>query len=460
MYNISSYRSSKSLILTDLIIFAISPFLACITRYVNLDFGFKLVMVHLIPFITANIIQFFVFFIGGMYYRRRDYRNTRAFLEMGLQIAVGFMLSTFLFYIFSNVGSVEKALYVGRGILGLNTVWILVLGFIARSIYSKQTAGSVIYRAAILGRSRQEQFIKEYLTENTGTGIEIIGDISVPGAGETPSPLATLDNIEEIIKDQRINLIIVALEKMTPEITRKLLTLGMMHIDIIDMPSFYEELTGCVPFDYINHEWLLMSLIEKPKFYMRSVKPVLDRCIAAAGLILSLPIAIPVALLVKLTSRGSVFYTQTRLGLHGEPYNIYKFRTMRADAEINGVQQTGERDSRIILLGKLIRKFRIDEIPQFWNVLRGEMSVVGPRPERPEFIEQYEKEIPFYRERLFVRPGITGWAQIHSGYAASSGETREKLLYDLYYIKNISFTTDLVILLRTVRIVLFHQGAK
>lgn len=188
-------------------------------------------------------------------------------------------------------------------------------------------------------------------------------------------------------------------------------------------------------------------------------KRTIDICGAGLGLVLVSPVCLITALLIKLTSKGPVFYTQERLGKDSKPFKIYKFRTMKTDAEKNGAVWATTNDSRITPIGKILRKSRIDEIPQFINVLQGDMSLVGPRPERPVFVEKLKMEISDYEKRLAVKPGITGLAQVHHRYDASITDVRKKVKYDILYIKNVSFATDLQIMLRTVRVVATGAGA-
>ena len=194
-----------------------------------------------------------------------------------------------------------------------------------------------------------------------------------------------------------------------------------------------------------------------PLFY-DVLKRASDILFALLVSILTLPLLLIAALLVRLTSLGSAFYRQVRTGMHGRPFTIYKLRTMVNDAEAGGAQWAEKNDTRITPLGKFLRATRIDELPQLWNVLRGDMSLVGPRPERPEFVEQLEKEIPFYRARFAVRPGITGWAQVKHRYVNSVEDTKTKLEYDLFYIKNRSLWLDLVILGKTAKTVVTFRG--
>ena len=177
-------------------------------------------------------------------------------------------------------------------------------------------------------------------------------------------------------------------------------------------------------------------------------------------LVFTLPVIVLFALLVKIDSKGPAFFRQTRVGLYGQPFNLIKLRSMRTDAEAGGAQFAQKNDPRVTRIGRIIRKLRIDELPQAWSVLKGEMSFVGPRPERPEFVADLEEQLPYYAERHMVKPGITGWAQINYPYGASLDDSRQKLEYDLYYAKNYTPFLDLLILLQTLRVVLWHEGAR
>ena len=193
----------------------------------------------------------------------------------------------------------------------------------------------------------------------------------------------------------------------------------------------------------------------------REAKRLMDILVSGIALLLLSPILLLTALAIKLDSKGPVLYSQSRVGLMGEPYKIYKFRSMRTDAEANGIAVwAGENDPRITRVGKFVRATRLDELPQVWNILKGEMSLVGPRPERPLFVAQLAESLPYYHERHRVKPGLTGWAQINYRYGASKDDSRMKLRYDLYYAKNFSVFLDVIILMKTIRVVLWPDGVR
>jgi lipopolysaccharide/colanic/teichoic acid biosynthesis glycosyltransferase len=218
--------------------------------------------------------------------------------------------------------------------------------------------------------------------------------------------------------------------------------------------SLCEEVDQYVPIELLTSEWLLNASCEPHLLYIEKVKRLFDIVAALAGLVLSYPLLLGGMIAVKLTSPGPVFYRQTRSGRFGRPFEVTKLRNMCADAEKSGPVWSTENDPRVTRVGRFLRKYRIDEIPQFFHVVTGEMSFVGPRPERPEMIDKLTAAIPFYQERLMVQPGFTGWAQVNYPYGASVEDSRRKLEYDLYYMKNMSLFLDIFIILDTIRIVL------
>jgi lipopolysaccharide/colanic/teichoic acid biosynthesis glycosyltransferase len=227
------------------------------------------------------------------------------------------------------------------------------------------------------------------------------------------------------------------------------------------MPTMYEELMGRVPVHHLESEWLLRSFVDQARvsgFYELG-KRLLDILGGLAGVIAYIFMYPLVALVIMLDSGFPITYKQIRLGKGGKPFYVYKFRTMRQDAEKDGkAHLTQEKDERITRVGTFLRRTHIDEWPQFWNVLRGEMSIVGPRSERPEWVAEFQKQIPFYRARLLVKPGVTGWAQVNYGYYATIEEMVVKLEYDLYYIKHRNLLMDLNIILRTVGQMIGFRG--
>ena len=228
---------------------------------------------------------------------------------------------------------------------------------------------------------------------------------------------------------------------------------------MVDYAALHEQLLGRVPVGSINEQWLFSASMRRPNLYAQAGKRLLDIAVAAMLLVVSGPVLAVAALLIRLTSRGSVLYKQERLTLQKQPFTILKLRTMVTGAEhADRAQFATQNDPRITRVGRFLRQWRIDEIPQLVNVIRGDMSLVGPRPERHVFSTHFERLLPFYAARLAVRPGLTGWAQIHCPYASNEDQTREKLEHDLFYVKNLSAHLDLLILLKTARTVLAGHG--
>lgn len=255
--------------------------------------------------------------------------------------------------------------------------------------------------------------------------------------------------------------IIIALdspEEILPE--RALLDCRLHGISVIDSISFIERETGRIGIDTVSLRWLIFSPGFRRGRLRAGVKRFADFMLSAGALILLSPLMALTALVVKIDSPGPALFSQVRVGLGGKPFTIYKFRSMRQDAEANGAQWAQKNDQRITKVGKFLRMTRLDELPQLYNVLRGDMSLVGPRPERPEFVKDLSKEIPFYMERHSVRPGITGWAQTSFAYAATIEDTKIKLEYDLYYVKNYSLFLDLLVLIQTFRVAVRGDGAR
>jgi lipopolysaccharide/colanic/teichoic acid biosynthesis glycosyltransferase len=232
-------------------------------------------------------------------------------------------------------------------------------------------------------------------------------------------------------------------------------------VEVVRMPTVYEELLGRVPVHHLESDWLIRSFVDEARaggFY-EMAKRLLDILIALTGLCICILLAPLTAIIILVDSGFPIMYKQIRSGKGNKLYNIYKFRTMFQDAEKDGKAHVAEEnDSRVTRTGVLLRRTHIDELPQFWNVLHGEMSVVGPRAERPELIDKYQKEIPFYRARLLVKPGMTGWAQVNYGYSATIAQTIVKIEYDLYYIKHRNLLMDISIILRTMTQVIGFRG--
>ena len=341
------------------------------------------------------------------------------------------------------------------------------------------TLGLIAWRSAWIGPYSHRRIRIQVLVLGTGaigkviaglveTGarpFSIIGFLDDnPNAPETvPAPYALLGKIQDLpalVEETRPDLVIVAQMNRRGNFPAKaLIDCRMRGIQVEDWPTFYEKETGKILVTDLRPSWLIFSdgFVKTPRTEI--VKRLVDVALSLLGLLLALPVMALVVAAVKLESRGPALFRQPRLGQNGRVFILNKFRSMREDAE----KETGpvwaqQRDPRVTRVGAFLRKSRLDELPQLFNVLIGDMSFIGPRPERPEFVYELQKQIPFYMERLSVKPGITGWAQVKYRYGASVEDALEKLQYDLYYIKNLSLFLDFLILINTIQVVLFARG--
>lgn len=273
--------------------------------------------------------------------------------------------------------------------------------------------------------------------------------------------LGSMKDLEEITKRYRPDVLVVALsERRGAFPIKEILDCKLQGIRVEDWPTFYEKLTGKIFIENLRPSWLIFSDGFTRNSLTRMVKRMADVLVASFGLLFALPLMLLIAICIKLDSSGPVLFRQERVGEKGKIFILYKFRTMIVDAEKeSGPVWSQTLDPRTTRVGRFLRRIGMDELPQLFNVLKGDMSFVGPRPERPHFVQDLQEKIPYYAQRLVVKPGITGWAQVRYGYGSSLEDAIEKLQYDLYYIKNMSLFLDLLIILSTIHKVLFAQVA-
>jgi sugar transferase (PEP-CTERM system associated) len=275
-----------------------------------------------------------------------------------------------------------------------------------------------------------------------------------------PQIIGTYENLYEVVEQFHIHTIAVCVEDRRSVLPVKaLLDCKTIGIEVIDGHQIYEEESGRLSIDQLRPSALIFSTGFKRRALTTALKRIIDVGVAAFGLVVVMPLCLFVGLLIKFDSPGPVFYRQMRVGLRGQPYMMWKFRSMYSDAERFGPRWAEKQDPRVSRVGRILRKVRIDELPQLYNVLRGEMSLVGPRPERPVFVDELRKKIPYYDIRHTVRPGVTGWAQTQFRYGSSAEDAHIKLQYDLYYVKNMTLGLDVRILTETTKVVLFGEGA-
>ncbi|MFC3097666.1 TIGR03013 family XrtA/PEP-CTERM system glycosyltransferase [Alteraurantiacibacter palmitatis] len=319
-------------------------------------------------------------------------------------------------------------------------------------------------RVLVLGAGARAKRIVD-LAERPESGFAVVGTVAMGTANpavEQAIPRAAIEDLQRHTANLGASEVVLALEERRNALPLKdLLRIKTLGVHVNDFSSFLERETGRVDLDTLNPSWLIFSDgFSSSRMLSSAVKRVFDITVSLLLLALTFPVIVVFAVAVKLDSPGPAFFRQTRVGLYGQPFQLIKLRSMRTDAEKDGAQWAQKADPRVTRVGRIIRKLRIDELPQIWCVLKGEMSFVGPRPEVPQFVEDLESQLPYYAERHMVKPGITGWAQINYPYGASIADSRHKLEYDLYYAKNYTPFLDLLILLQTLRVILWPEGAR
>ena len=351
-----------------------------------------------------------------------------------------------------------------------NSLYAMFISFVllvlVRSVLG-HTLGSDSFRrrVLVLGAGQRAARLGRLGAERS-SGFSIVGHVDMADVEcVIPSavPRGQIQSLSDHVSQLGANEVVLALEERRKALPLDdLLRIRMTGVHVNEISTFLERETGRVDLRSVNPSWLIFSDGFSSGRRLSSVaKRLFDICASGLLLLLAAPLIAITALLIRLESKGGAFYRQTRIGLYGAPFDILKLRSMRIDAEAAGKAVWAEKDDpRITRVGRVIRILRIDELPQVWTVLKGEMSFVGPRPERPAFVDDLSKQIPYYAERHVVKPGITGWAQINYPYGANLDDARHKLEYDLYYAKNYTPFLDVVIILQTIRVVLFPDGAR
>jgi exopolysaccharide biosynthesis polyprenyl glycosylphosphotransferase len=307
-------------------------------------------------------------------------------------------------------------------------------------------------RVLVVGTDELATSLAEEVGRARASRFRLVGRVeaeeSKPAPGEVPC-LGGLAELAEVVEVQRPDIVVLTDERTYARVVDRLLDIAGARVRVVGLAGFFEYAFGRVPLLNLTPAWFMGVLHLRQPLHARWSKRAFDILAASVGFLLVLPLLPLIALLVRSTP-GPIIYRQTRLGEGGRPYTIYKFRTMVPDAEASGQPQwAAEGDERITPVGRFLRRAHLDEIPQLWNVLNGDMSIVGPRPERPEFVAMLEKEMPFWSRRLLIKPGVTGWAQVRNGYSADCASCADKLSYDLWYIRHRTFAVDLAVCMKT-----------
>jgi exopolysaccharide biosynthesis polyprenyl glycosylphosphotransferase len=472
-----------TLLAGDLVIFWISVLIGFSLSRRTFEIPWLFLDLFKFPLVLMGLTYIVVLYVANLYNHYLDFRRQENISTIILSSLIGTLLSVICFTLLSGH-------LLGRSFIewqGVVFIWLLVAWRFAFSAIALPVR--LQRKVLIIGTGSAGQEIHTKIKQCKNSGLTVAGFLDDNpqkiGADFDGAPiLGNSCQLGEVITSHKIGMLVMALTHgNSATLLNNLVRFSLMGVQLIDMPSLYEFLAGKIPTNHISDVWLLIHGLHGKKVYYRHFKRVTDLALASLGLALTWPLWGLIALAVKLDSPGPVFFSQERLGKDGKPFRILKFRTMVNDAEKGGPQFACHNDSRITRAGCFLRKIRLDELPQLYNILKGDMSFIGPRPEREVFIREfqqpvpdlregrragdaqgcqvlcgYKERIPYYSYRLLVKPGITGWAQVNHSYAANMEETVEKLQYDLYYIKNMSLFLDLAILLKTIRIVLFGSG--
>ena len=437
-------RVKKFLIFfSDITILYFSLVLTLLIRYP--DNLYEKYTVHLYPFSLIFISWLLVFYIANLYEPKLLRNNIHFYSALFRAIIIAAAISVLFFYVIPLYGITPKT-----------NLLIFVAVFTGLEFLSRSVSNNILQKGfkksiLIVGTNNQSLELDLFIKENPQLGYEIKSVIDIASD--------KLKHIDMVIKEEKIDTIVLSPEAyQVPEIIDIFYKSLEQKVGFVNLASFYERLTGMVPLGAINQIWFLENLNEGNKRAYEMAKRVSDLVFAVVLGLFSLLFYPFIVFLIKMTSEGPVFYKQKRVGQLGKTFEIIKFRTMNKDAEKNtGAIWASNNDPRITKAGGFMRKTRIDELPQLWNILKGQMAFIGPRAERPEFNEQL-KTVPFYEERYLIKPGLSGWPQINFRYGSSVADAAEKLKYDLYYIKNRSLILDIGIALKTIRIMFQRSG--
>jgi len=395
----------------------------------------------------------------GAYKRGANQSFVGMVVRVASALVLGMLPLAFLYYF-------APMFFLGRGALGLAVILSFILIVITRVAFDRLADQERFKsRVLVLGTGSRADLIRKASDEGELDGLNIVGYVQLSTETGTPGEGGIVPGdrpLVDLISTADVDQIVLALDDRRKALpVRDILDCKMSGIGVVDLLTFFERETGKVRLDILQPSWLFLS----DGFRLNALRRVSKRVFDLSVVLLMLPIALPLmflagtAVFLESAGRGPIFYRQTRVGENGRLFQIIKFRSMRVDAESDGPRWASANDTRITPIGSFLRRTRLDELPQLYNVLKGEMSFVGPRPERPEFTRELRNSIPYYGERHRVKPGLTGWAQIRYPYGASQEDAVKKLQYDLYYVKNYSIFLDLLILFQTAEVVLFRKGA-
>jgi sugar transferase (PEP-CTERM system associated) len=414
------------------------------------------------PNVAKKALLFAVVIQGAFYYSGLydlgATRRARAVYERALRgVTLGALVLLVAFY---PLPPIE----IGRGMFLVSLALSALCVPAWRLLYNGVTEGSTfLRRTLIVGNGELALELARLVRDRPDLGLDLVGLLARDRAQVAADDwiIGTYRELLDIVRRRRIEVVLVAYPDRRGTLpVEQLLEVKFRGVEVQEGVAFYEQATGKIFVRELKPSQLIFSEGFTVRAGTRRLKRLLDVVMAGVGLVLAAPLMLVAAIAVAIDSRGPVLYRQVRAGEFGRPFTLYKFRSMRVDAEQGGARFAEEDDPRVTRVGRFIRKTRIDELPQLVNVLRGEMSMVGPRPERPVFVEQLDSQVPYFKQRLYVKPGVTGHAQVRCRYGATAEDHLEKLQYDLYYIKSHSVMFDLSIILDTVKVVLLRIGAR
>jgi len=446
-------RIKWALFLSDLFAIIASIFIAILLRYGN-TFNISLNFNFVLSFIYLGLIILISYYIFGLYDNTKISLNIESLILYSFSLIFIIIAGLIIFYI--------KPFVIGRGIFIYFLICLSILSTVLRFLIFK-IAYSILPRQNILflGTEKEYEELSKILLRYNEYDLVHVTENKALNANYY---ILNKSNTEELLREklEKADIIVIGDYRVNKELARELIEKRLNGKKIFDYSSFYETLAKKLPIKLLEDEWFLICPgFEKvgDGFYSK-VKRIVDVAISTILLIITSPLFLIIPIIIKISSRGPIFYVQERSGLDEKRFKLIKFRTMVNNAEENGPQWASENDPRVTRVGKILRKLRLDELPQLINVLKGDMSLIGPRPERDYFIRELKAKIPYYSLRFYVKPGITGWAQINYRYGASIEDAIEKLAYDLYYIKNMSLLLDISIILKTIRVVLLGHGSR
>ena len=416
---------------------------------------------NLLPFTLLFVVWLLVFYISGLYDIVTSHNDIGFYNRILATLLINYGLATAYFYLLTDKLFEIKPQTVFFVLAAVYTVLFSFWRYWYNSFLARPTH---LRKVLVIGINDEAKELINEINQKPQLGYRIAAIIHDGYLDKSDFPgIIIYDNamdLKNLLREHNIGTVVTALDPRTaPKFVEQLYESLALRLEFHDLPTFYEKLTGKIPVTSIGHIWFLENLVESEKGVYEFFKRLFDVIFASLGLLLTLPFFPVIILLIKLDNRGPAFFKQSRTGYLGGRFTAVKFRSMIMNAEKDGQPQWAtNNDPRITRIGRFLRKIRLDELPQLINILKGEMSMAGPRPERPELVKNLLQIIPFYNARHLVKPGLTGWAQINFQYGASAKDAFKKLQYDLFYVKNRSLALDIGIFLKTIKIILSGKG--